>query len=172
LLPDSSAQGTPLGSTREHRKRVREDRKRHFVQVHEDQNTERAAIYFGDGVDLRLEGMDIAQDQVLYARDVADAQKAVLTALRQELNNPHVVTIMTPIWQKYAHLLYSEPCAQNLRKTLTRLGVRIERPPVVQREQAELPLSHHEPEMLETRESLLDLTTLLRSPQSIVQEEP
>lgn len=171
LLPDSSSQGTPLGSTREHSKQVREERKRHFMQMHTDQNTERAAIYFGDGVDLRLEGVDLPQHQIRYAREVADAQKAVLTALRQELNNPNVVTAMTPIWQKYAHLLYFEPCAENLRKTLTRLGVRIERP-VVQREQAELPLSHNEPEMLETREFPLDLITILRPPQPTAPEEP
>ena len=171
LLPDSSSQGTPLGSTREHSKQVREERKRHFMQMHAAQNTERVAIYFGDGMDLRLEGVDLPQHQIRYAREVADAQKAVLTALRQELNNPNVGTIITPIWQKYAHLLYFEPCAENLRKTLTGLGVRIERP-AVQREQVELPASPNEPEMLETREFPLDLTAILRSPQPMAPEEP
>src|SRR5207253_2453624 len=56
-------------------------------------------------------------------RKVADAQREVLAILRQEINNPNVVAIMAPVWQKHVHLLYQERCAENIRKTLSRLGI-------------------------------------------------
>jgi Protein phosphatase 2C len=126
LQDDTAATGSPLGTTTEHSQPVREQRKQEFLQALKDENKERVAICFGDGQDLKTESVNIAQDDILLARQVADAQREVLAMLRQEVNNPNVVAILTPVWQKHVHLLYNEPCAANLRKTLTRLGVQIE----------------------------------------------
>jgi hypothetical protein len=62
----------------------------------------------------------------MLARQIADAQQEVMAKLRQAVNNPNVVAIMTPVWQKHARLLYHEPCAANLRRTLSHLGIALE----------------------------------------------
>lgn len=123
LLSDASPDSMPLGSTTEHSEQVREKRKNDFMQALADNNKERVAIYFGDGRDLDLEGIQVSHEQIRQARRVADAQQDVLTVLRRVLNSPHVVAIMTPLWQKYADLLNDEFCAENLRRTLAGLGV-------------------------------------------------
>jgi hypothetical protein len=126
FYPDTSSHGSLSGTTTGHSQRVRESRKQEFIQAIKEQNKERVAICFGDGKDLLAEGVQVSQDDILLARKVADAQREVLAILRQEINNPNVVAIMTPVWQKYAYLLYQEPCAENIRKTLSRLGIPIE----------------------------------------------
>lgn len=126
LYPDSSSSGSLPGTTTRHSQQVRESRKQEFMQAVKEQNKERMAICFGDGEDLLAEGVQVLPNDLDLARKVADAQREVLAILRQEINNPNVVTIMTPVWQKYAYLLYQEPCAENIRKTLSRLGVPIE----------------------------------------------
>ncbi len=164
LHPDSASTGFPLGITTQHNQPVREQRKQEFLQAIKEDNKERIAICFGDGQDLLTEGVNISQDDILFARQVADAQREVLAMLRQEVNNPAVAAIMTPVWQKHAHLLYNEPCAANLRKTLTRLGVHIEprepiapvRMPVVQE-----PAAKDDVEMLPTR--TFDIQEMQRS---------
>lgn len=115
-----------LGVTTEHDKRVREKRINDFASAIKDQNKDRMALFIGDGADLALEDVRVPPEFILQARAVADAQSKVLNVLRRELNNPSVIAIMTPIWQRYAQLLYNEPCAENLRNTLTRLGVPLE----------------------------------------------
>lgn len=126
LYPDTASQGIALGTTTSHSQQVRESRKQEFMQFLEEQNKERVAICFGDGRDLRAEGITVSRDDVLLARNIADAQREILALLRQEVNNPNVVAIMAPVWQKHAHLLYQEPCAANIRKTLAHLGVPLE----------------------------------------------
>lgn len=126
LHPDTSAEGSPPGTTTEHSQEVRESRKQELIQALQENNKEQVAISFGDGRDMLAESVEIPSDEITQARKVADAQREVLTMLRQEINNPNVVAIMTPVWQKRAHLLYTEPCAANIRKTLARLGIPIE----------------------------------------------
>jgi Protein phosphatase 2C len=126
LHPDTCSEGFPPGTTTEHSQAVRENRKQEFIQALNTNNKEQVAISFGDGRDLLAEGIEVPPYDILLARKVADAQREVLAMLRQEVNNPNVVAIMTPVWQKHAHLLYQEPCAENIRKTLTRLGISIE----------------------------------------------
>ncbi len=126
LYPDSASDGSPLGHTTEHSQAVREQRKQDFLLAHDEDHKERMAIYFGAGQDLPGEEIGAVPDEIRVARQVADALREVLALLRQEINNPAVATLMTPAWQRRAHLLYAEPCAANLRKTLARLGVSLE----------------------------------------------
>ena len=128
LHPDTSSEGSPPGTTAEHSQEVRESRKRELLQALHANNKEQIAISFGDGRDMLVEGVEVPSDDIALARKVANAQREVLTILRQEVNNPNVVAIMTPVWQKRAHLLYTEPCAENIRKTLARLGIPVEPP--------------------------------------------
>ncbi len=123
LTDDTLKDGLSPGATTEHSKSVREQRKQNFAQALDAQNKELVAIYFGDGVDLDLEQVQLSDMQIQQARAVADALREVLAVLRQELNAPDVVDKMTIVWQKHAELLNDEPCAENLRRTLTRLGV-------------------------------------------------
>jgi len=126
LYPNTASQGIALGTTTSHSQQVRESRKQEFMQFLKEQHKERAAICFGDGRDLLEEGIVVSRDDMLLARKVADAQREILAILRQEVNNPNVVAIMTPVWQKHVHLLYQEPCAENIRNTLAHLGVPLE----------------------------------------------
>jgi hypothetical protein len=105
---------------------MRDQRKQAFYQARDNNHKEQAAIIFGDGQDLLAEDINLSQDDLQLAHRVADALREVLAMLRQEVNNPNVVAIMTPLWQKHAHLLYNEPCAVNIRMTLSRLGVPLE----------------------------------------------
>lgn len=184
LYPDTFPQGSFPGTTTSHSQPVRENRKQEFLQALKEQNKERMAICFGDGTDLLAEGVQVSRDDMLLARKVADAQREVLAILRQEINNPNVVAIMTPVWQKNAYLLYQEPCAENIRKTLSRLGVPIEPlepaipavpiSPVAPSASQELvetasPSLMDEPEMLHTQ--VFDVGVIQRAVQSREQEE-
>ncbi len=126
LAPDSN-QGIELGSTAQHRQEVREQRKNAFLRALDACNKELLAIFFGDGVDLSLEDVAFPAEQLQQARQVADALRDLLQALRHEINSPDVVTKISPLWQKHAALLHDEPCAALLRQTLVRLGVSLSR---------------------------------------------
>lgn len=123
LLSDTTSSGVPLGQTTQHDTEVRVKRKQDFEQALNEQHKERQAIFYGDGSGLDVEDMRIAPAQIQQARAVADALQEVLAVLRQKLHSPEVATIMETVWRKHASLLYNEPCAENLRQTLTRLGV-------------------------------------------------
>jgi Protein phosphatase 2C len=123
LQSQMQSESCTLGSTSTHSPAVRRQRLRDYERELQENNKEQVAILYGDGNDLKLEGLSINQQEIAYARQVADAFKEVITLLRQEVNSPRVVQIMRPIWQKYAPLLENEPCAVNLLQTLKRLGV-------------------------------------------------
>lgn len=125
LRTDAFENATLLGETAEHSKSIRESRKNDFDNAIRSNNKELIAITYGDGVDLDLEGVTIAQEQIEQARRVADALREVLQVLRQEVNGPDAVAKLKPLWQQYAPLLLEEPCAINLRQTLARIGVPI-----------------------------------------------
>jgi hypothetical protein len=114
---------TPLGATTEHRRTIREDRKRELLNALDSNNKELMAIIYGDGTDPGLKEVPISQEQVHYARKVADALRDMLHVLRQEINGPDPAGKVGPFWQQYAHLLLEEPCAVNVRQTLARIGV-------------------------------------------------
>jgi hypothetical protein len=126
LAADGTSAGSPLGSTTRHSQAVREQRHQDFLLACEEDNKERMAIYLGDGQDLLAEEAGISPEEISLARQVADALREVLAFLRQEIDNPNVTALMTSVWQRHAQLLYAEPCAANLRKTLARLGVPLE----------------------------------------------
>ncbi len=126
LQPDDVTASIALGTTTTHSQPVREQRKQEFLQALTTNNKERVAIYYGDGNDLQAEGVSFSQQDAHQARQVADAQREVISLLRQVVDHPNVVAIMTAIWQKHAHLLYQEPCATTIRATLSRIGVPIE----------------------------------------------
>jgi hypothetical protein len=123
LQSDASQGALQLGSTTNHRQEIREQRKRDFTQAMQEQNREFMAIYYGDGVDLALEGMHLPQEEIEQAHRVADALREVLAVVRQVLNSPDVTTQVGAAWAKHAEILSSESCAENLRQTLTQLGV-------------------------------------------------
>lgn len=157
LLPATSAEGTQLGTTTAHSPQVRAQRQSALALALADRHQERVAVYFGDGQDFKPEGgtgHQITDEQIAQARSVADALLAVLSTLRQALNRPDAAAIIAPIWQKYAQQLYTEACADNLRKTLVRLGVEIDpvAPPLPQARTVAVPTTHaSEPAMLETK---------------------
>jgi serine/threonine protein phosphatase PrpC len=172
LYPDTASHGLPLGTTTGHSQQVRESRKQEFIQALKEQNKERTAICFGDGRDLLAESVQVSQSDILLARKVADAQREVLAILRQEINNPNVVAIMAPVWQKHVHLLYQERCAENIRKTLSRLGIPIAPgAPLASQEPAEI-ASHpsmYDTDMLYTQ--VFDVTEIQQAVQSSGQGE-
>lgn len=123
LKQEAFADSTQLGTTTVHSQAIRESRKIDFVRAMQAGNKELLAIIFGDGVDLSLERVTISQDEIQQARRVADALQEVLQVLRQEVNGPDAATKVGLIWQQHAPLLLDEPCAENLRQTLTHIGV-------------------------------------------------
>ena len=123
LQSDPSSSGTPLGTTTMHSQEVREERLHAFMQALNDRQQEQIALAYGDGADLELAHLPISQDQIVQARNVADALQEVITLLRQERHNPQIRAIMTSLWQKHAQILYDEPCAKNVCQTLKGLGV-------------------------------------------------
>ncbi|MBA2677109.1 MAG: protein phosphatase 2C domain-containing protein [Ktedonobacteraceae bacterium] len=126
LLPDDSESGSELGTTTQHSQQVRTQRMRDFEQARAENNKERVAISYGSGTDLRAEGVTISEQEIFLAREVANALREVLSLLRQVVNNPDVVPVMTRAWQKHAHLLSQEPCTAPVRHTLANLGIPIE----------------------------------------------
>lgn len=123
LGAEAEAGWTELGSTVVHRAEVRAWRKHAFLQAVQNQNKELAALFFGDGADLEMEGIVFPEEQRQQARAVADALREVLSVLRREVNGPLALQKVTPIWLKHASLLLDEPCAASVCKTLARLGV-------------------------------------------------
>jgi hypothetical protein len=123
LTADALGNSVPLGVTTEHSKEIRESRKKEFTSAIEANNKELIAIAYGDGVDLSLEGVPTQQERVQQARKVADALQEVLQILRREVNGPDAAAKVSPVWQQNASLLLQEPCAANLRQTLTHIGV-------------------------------------------------
>ncbi|HEY1351964.1 MAG TPA: protein phosphatase 2C domain-containing protein [Ktedonobacteraceae bacterium] len=121
------AQATPdaqvAGVTSGHSPQIRASRRQAFIQAQQENNKELLAIYYGDGADLSLEELSLAAEQRDQARQVADALHAVLTELRKALHRQDLVPSMRQVWTQYAPLLASEPCAANLRRTLTQSGV-------------------------------------------------
>jgi hypothetical protein len=126
LLPDDSDTGSELGTTMQHSQQVRMQRQQDFQQALADQNKERIAIYYGSGVDLRDGAVPVSARDISQARAVADALHELLSRLRQVVNSPNVVPVMTTVWQKHARLLSQESCAAPVRNTLTHLGVPLE----------------------------------------------
>ncbi len=112
-----------LGATTRHDHLERKQRKEAFEQAVQAQHKELMALYYGDGKALALEGVSLSPTRIQEARQVADALREVLSALREVLNDPDVVAKISPVWRKYAPVLATEPCAEHLRQTLTRLGV-------------------------------------------------
>jgi hypothetical protein len=112
-----------LGSTPGHADDIREERKRDFEGTRQAGNKELVAIYYGDGEDLRREGIELAPQELQDAQHVADALREVLSTLHAALNRPDLVARVQPVWQKYAPVLETEPCAERLRQTLRQLGV-------------------------------------------------
>ena len=115
-----------LGVIPAHQRDVRLQRKQTFRQVVHTQNKELAAIFFGDGTDLTLEGIVFPDEQLQQARMIADAIADILQVVRREANSPYAATKIQPIWQKYAPILEEEPCTIPLKKVLTRLGISFE----------------------------------------------
>lgn len=126
---DEETEGlSQLGATREHSHEQREQRKRAFEKAVEEQNRELIAFAYGDGTDLAREGVCPPQEEIMQARQVADALHEMFNVLRSELNSPAgvkdvKVEHVRKEWAKRAKLLEAEPCAENLRQTLVQIGV-------------------------------------------------
>ena len=123
LQDEEIANACQLGTTAEHSHEQREQRKCAFERAVEEQNRELAAIAYGDGIDLALEGVYPPQEEIDRARQVADALREIRDVLRRELNGPAVVARVGTVWAKYAALLETEPCAAGLRQVLAQIGV-------------------------------------------------
>jgi Serine/threonine protein phosphatase len=113
-----------------HGAELRAQRFQAFMRAVELQNKELAALYFGDGRDLEQEGVIFPREQLQQARQVADALREMLQALRREIDQPEAAAKLAPLWQRYALLLGTEPCAASLRKTLEHIGVTVTTLPV------------------------------------------
>ncbi len=131
LLASENYMGTNLrlSSTNEHISQVRQLRKKLFAEAVQANNKELMAILYGDGRDLQKEGVAVAMEDIQQARQVANALQAVLSALRESLNSPDVLKRIRPIWNKYADLLEQEQCAEQLRHSLTQLGLLLHEAP-------------------------------------------
>jgi hypothetical protein len=81
------------------------------------------AQLYGDGTAMRDEQLALTPAQVQHARTVADALQEVLAVLRYALSEASVPVLVEPVWHKHQALLQDEPCAEQLRSTLTRLGI-------------------------------------------------
>lgn len=115
-----------LGTTTEHSPEVREQRRKAFADAKGPDNKELMAIVYGDGKDF-IQPLSESKE-ILDAREVANALKEVMQALRDALaNGTNVAKKLEPIWWKNEKLLASEPCAENLRKSLAANGVRLQR---------------------------------------------
>lgn len=127
-VPEQGAER--LGYCSEHTESVRSQRKQDFLRAVAQQNKELAALYFGDGVDLELEGIIFPREQLRYARQVADALREMLQALRRTVKQQDAAVQLSLLWHRYAPLLLTEPCAVALRNTLFRLGVKLDPPQI------------------------------------------
>ena len=127
----------PLGTTIEHHRIIRQLRQQEFLLALEEHNSELAAILFGDGYDLRQQGLILSDEQQQHLRLVADAMQELLILVRREINQANrnnllpqqfqpageQMVTLAQVWQRYAPVLKNEPCAQALRQTIERLGI-------------------------------------------------
>jgi len=67
-----------------------------------DRNSELAAIYYGDGMDMKSCGVEIQQADITRAREVADAFKEVMQAFRQAQNSSGLDARVEPVWRSAA----------------------------------------------------------------------
>jgi hypothetical protein len=119
----TSPEDEPLGFTDSHSQIIREHRVLEYQQAVQDDQKDLMAITYGDGRDLAMQGVLLPSEQVQQVHAVADALHEVLSVLRREVNNPDAAAKISPTWQRYADLLFAEPCASQLRLTLQRVGV-------------------------------------------------
>ncbi len=149
---DGHGEGIPLALTISHSHPVMrgntaidiiQERKEVFQKAQQDKNNELVAIYYGDGTDLKPL-VNITEEEIQHARDVADALSEVLRAFRHAQNNPGLVAKVEPVWQRYGHLLQYEKCADNIRATLQRNGVNLTLPGQEQQtlQEPDLPLAN------------------------------
>ena len=117
-----------LGLPEAPRQEILEARKAEFERARADNNKELVAITYGDGYMLNSAGISISDTEKARARQVADALREVLQAVRDTLNSPGFTAKVEPVWWQYADLLIDEPCAENIRKSLVAQGVRLKRP--------------------------------------------
>jgi len=129
--------GEPLGAENTHSHPMVRDgmvidvikvRKEAFEKAQQAKNSELVAIYYGDGKDLKSAGIDMADEEIKHAQQVADALKEVMRVFRQAQNTPGLTAKVEPVWRQYGHLLQNERCADNIRETLQRNGVNLALP--------------------------------------------
>jgi hypothetical protein len=114
-----------------HALHVREERKRRYVEAYEISNRELMAIYFGDGADLYVNDYDSpgirpSKEEIQSNREVANALKALIAALRTYINSPNAVQKIEESWRKYELILLNEPCADAVRKTINNKGITLD----------------------------------------------
>lgn len=126
LREDSSEEGVPLGTTIQHEPAVVQEREAAFNKARREHMSDLMAIYYGDGQDFQMYLPPLAEQEIVRAREVADALNEVLRAFRQVQNKPGLVASMQTVWQKNAPTLKGEPCAANIRETLRNNGVNVE----------------------------------------------
>jgi hypothetical protein len=100
-----------------------------FERARAENNKEMLAITYGDGRLLNAASLTLTDAEKVQAREVANAVRTVLQAIRETLNSPQFAAKIEPLWWQYADLLMDEPCAANIRKSLSAQGVRLRRPP-------------------------------------------
>lgn len=81
------------------------------------------AVNYGDGLWLG-EDDRVPEEEVAHARRVAIARSKIIKAIRKALRtHQDIKTIVEPIWRQYEDLLWDEPSAEQLRRTLADLGI-------------------------------------------------
>jgi hypothetical protein len=123
LHADGASDGVPLGTTRTHSQATTEQRRADLLQAWAARDSVQVAQLYGDGTAMRDEQLALTPAQVQHARTVADALQEVLAVLRYALSEASVPVLVEPVWHKHQALLQDEPCAEQLRSTLTRLGI-------------------------------------------------
>ncbi|HEU0001194.1 MAG TPA: protein phosphatase 2C domain-containing protein [Ktedonobacteraceae bacterium] len=103
-------------------------RRAEFERARNEDNKELVAITYGDGYMLNTASIILTDKEKTEAREVADALRNVLQAVRDALNMPNFTAKVEPVWWRYAHRLIDEPCAETIRKNLAAQGVRLKRP--------------------------------------------
>lgn len=130
LQVDATGTGVPLGATPTQFEPVVQQRLADFEQARREDNKELVAIYYGDGKDLKdCLPADVTGAEIDRARAVAHALKEVMRAFRQYQQMPDAGRKMQPVWDRYRSDLLEEKCAEGIRETLQRNGVRLAPPP-------------------------------------------
>lgn len=127
-LREDGSETESLGLPAAPRQEIVAARKAEFERARHENNKELLAITYGDGSMLNNATIVLADAEKIKAREVADALREVLQAVRDALNMPNFTAKVEPVWWRYADLLMHEPCAETLRKNLAAQGVRLERP--------------------------------------------